>query len=344
MGSGRVRCGYAVLHVHKVRETRTTGTSSERPRMTRCFADADPIVFSSGLTEDAVMFRRVFLGTGLLGSGLAEAAAARGDEVRAWNRTPERAQPLEAHGITVCESPTEAIYEADYVHIVLTNDDAVDAVIESILPSLDPSQKLIDHSTTSPSGTAARHARLAKAGHRLLHAPVFMSPAAARVAGGTMIVAGAKADYNAAQEALAPMAESVEHVGERPDAAAALKLFGNAMNLSMLSGLADIFAMAKGLGFTPDDAMRVFDLIDVRYVLQGRGRRMSRGDFSPLWTVDIAKKDVGLMQQCAGEVPQHTLPGIYERLGKLQKRGAGLSDVGVIAADALGASIHADDD
>ena len=36
-----------------------------------------------------------YLGTGLLGAALAEAAAKRGDSVTAWNRSPDKAQHVE---------------------------------------------------------------------------------------------------------------------------------------------------------------------------------------------------------------------------------------------------------
>ena len=41
------------------------------------------------------MTQIAFLGTGLLGTGLAEAAAKRGDQITVWNRTAEKARALE---------------------------------------------------------------------------------------------------------------------------------------------------------------------------------------------------------------------------------------------------------
>ncbi|MEO8508541.1 MAG: NAD(P)-binding domain-containing protein [Betaproteobacteria bacterium] len=40
-----------------------------------------------------------FLGTGLLGAALAEAAAKRGDTVTAWNRSADKARALAAFGV-----------------------------------------------------------------------------------------------------------------------------------------------------------------------------------------------------------------------------------------------------
>ena len=48
-----------------------------------------------------------FLGTGLLGVALAEAAAKRGDQVTAWNRTLDKARTLEEFGVRVAQTPAD---------------------------------------------------------------------------------------------------------------------------------------------------------------------------------------------------------------------------------------------
>lgn len=265
---------------------------------------------------------------------MAEGALGRGDTVRVWNRTLERAAGLAQKGATLHGTPAEAVADASVVHLVLTNDDAVDGVLaqlEGSLPELvRRSVPLVDHSTTSPAGTAVRAARLRARGVVYLHAPVFMSPNAARTAQGTIIVAGPREHFDAHQASLAAMCATLQHVGERPDLAAIMKLFGNAMNLSMLHGLADILTMARGLDVTPEEALAVFGIIDVRYVLEGRGRAMAAGKFDPLWTVDVARKDVALMMGCAPGGSFGALAGIDAALGRLQRAGAGELDVAVL--------------
>lgn len=265
---------------------------------------------------------------------MAEGALGRGDTVRVWNRTLERAAGLAQKGATLHATPAEAVADASVVHLVLTHDAAVDAVLaqlEGCLPELvRRGVPLVDHSTTSPAGTAARAARLRERGVVYLHAPVFMSPNAARAAQGTVIVAGLREHFEAHQASLAAMCATLQHVGERPDLAAIMKLFGNAMNLSMLHGLADILTMARGLDVTPEEALAVFGVIDVRYVIEGRGRAMAAGEFDPLWTVDVARKDVALMMGCAPGEPFGALASIDASLDRLQRAGAGELDVAVL--------------
>src|SRR3954469_12663108 len=142
-----------------------------------------------------------FLGTGLMGAGLAEAAARRGIEVRAWNRTSARARPLEAFGVRVAATVEEAVTGVDRVHIMVSDDAAVDGVIAAAGNAIG-SAVIVDHSTVSPAGVVERAARLEARGIGFLHAPVFMSPAMCRQAGGVMLCSGPQPIFQRTQAAL----------------------------------------------------------------------------------------------------------------------------------------------
>src|SRR5262245_45343750 len=131
-----------------------------------------------------------FLGTGLLGSGMVERMLKQGNAVTVWNRTASKARALESAGATVAATPGDAVAGADRVHMTLPDDAVVDQIIESIRGQLRKDAIVIDHSTTSPRGTAARVPRLNAAGIRFLHAPVFMSPQMARDGVGIVLASG----------------------------------------------------------------------------------------------------------------------------------------------------------
>ena len=99
------------------------------------------------------MTQIAFIGTGLLGSALAEAAANRGDEVTVWNRTTEKARRLEQFGIRVAETPADAVRGAERVHLVLKDDPVVEAVIAALRPGLAADGIILDHTTTLPATT-----------------------------------------------------------------------------------------------------------------------------------------------------------------------------------------------
>lgn len=277
-----------------------------------------------------------FLGTGLLGSALAEAALARGDAVTVWNRTADKTRPLERLGARVSATPADAVRGAAYVHLVLKDDAVVDAVIAALRPGLEPAAIIIDHTTTQPALTAVRARRLNAGGVRYLHCPVFIGPAAARQAQGTILACGPKALFEAVRAHLEPMAARVEYFGERPDLAAVYKLCGNAFIIGINAVIADTFAIAAGATVPPADALRVLDFFNPALIIAGRGKNMLEKSFTPSFELVMARKDVRLMIETAAALPLAALPGIAERMDALIAEGHGAQDLAIMAKDAVG--------
>jgi 3-hydroxyisobutyrate dehydrogenase-like beta-hydroxyacid dehydrogenase len=275
-----------------------------------------------------------FLGTGLMGGALAEAAARRGDRVSAWNRTAAKARALEAFGVRATETVLEAVAGAERVHVMLADDAAVDSVLDAAGEVL-RSTLVVDHSTTSPAGTTARATRLEARGIGFLHAPVFMTPKMCREAGGMMLAAGAQATFARAEEALRAMTGRVEYLGERRDLAAANKLFGNAMIITLCGGLADVYAMAVSLGIEARDAHSLFGKFNPAGVLGYRGAAMANGDYTPTFELTMARKDARLMIEMAQGMDLCVLPAIAKRMDALIVRGFGADDMGVLSVDAV---------
>jgi 3-hydroxyisobutyrate dehydrogenase len=275
-----------------------------------------------------------FLGTGLMGAALAEAAAKRGDRVTAWNRTPSKAEALAPFGVRAAATVPEAVAHAERVHVMLADDAAVDAVLDAAGDAL-RTALVVDHSTTSPAGAAARAKRLASRGIAFLHAPVFMSPKMCREAGGLMLASGPQPTFATAEAALRAMTGRLEYLGERPDLAAANKLFGNAMIISICGGLADIYAMAASLGIEATAAHALFDVFNPAGVLAYRGAAMAKGDYTAAFELTMARKDARLMIELAGNRELAVLPAIATRIDALIARGFGADDLGVLAIDAV---------
>lgn len=281
------------------------------------------------------MSRTAFLGTGLLGGAMVESMLHRGRQVSVWNRTLAKARALEAHGAVVADTPEQAVAGADEIHLIVSDDAAVDSVLERIASHIPASTVVVDHTTTSPSGTRARLERAKTRGMRLLHAPVFMGPAMARESRGLMMVSGSSADFEAVQSSLAGMTTDLWYLGEREDLAAALKLFGNSMLFAMTGGIADILAMAKNLGVDPVEAMSVFTRFNAGNAISGRAQKIAHGDFSASFELTMARKDMRLMLEATGREPLVSLPSIAQRMDEAIAAGHGKDDLGAIAARSL---------
>ena len=281
------------------------------------------------------MAKIAFLGTGLLGSACAEAAAKRGETVTVWNRSADKARALVQYGISVAQTPAEAVRGAARVHLVLKDDAVVDDIIAAARPGLAPDAIIIDHSTTLPALTAQRAARLAAEGLGFLHCPVFMTPQAARGAKGSILAAGPRAIFEQVQNDLAAMTGKLEYQGERGDLAAAKKLFGNALILSLVGTIADVLTLAQAAGVDGQAAIDVAQLFDLNGMMALRGGNMAKGNFTPSFELAMARKDLGLMLGTAGERPLAGLPGIAARVDALIAAGHGADDVSILAKDAL---------
>ncbi len=281
------------------------------------------------------MTKIAFLGTGLLGSGFAEGAAKRGDQVTAWNRSADKVRALGEFGVIAAATPAEAVRGAARVHLVLKDDAVVEEVLAAARPGLSAGTVIIDHTTTLPKLTAARVQRLNAEGVKYLHCPVFMGPPAARNAQGSMLVAGPKALFEEVKAELAKMTSRVEYMGERGDVAAANKLFGNAMIIGVAAVMADILTIAQASDVSGEDAIKLLGLLDVNAMVAGRGMNMAKGNFAPSFELAMARKDVKLMLETVGERPMAALPAVAARMDQLIAAGRGGEDCTIIAADAL---------
>lgn len=279
-----------------------------------------------------------FLGTGLIGAGMAERQLSLGHSVTVWNRTRSKTDALVGLGATRAADLASAARGAFSVHMALPEDGVVDAILEEVLPALTEDQLVVDHSTTLPASTLERAKRLGSAGIRFLHAPVFMSPAACRNGMGVMVVAGPSSAAQAARPTLATMTGEVWYVGERSDLAAAYKLFGNAMIFAVCAGLSDVFAIGKSLHMSSVDVHQLFSHFNPTGVLQYRGQAMANGDFAPSFELSMARKDLRLMLETAGANRKllAVLPSLERKFDEMIERGYGAEDLGVIARDAVG--------
>jgi len=272
------------------------------------------------------------LGTGLLGTGFAEGMLARGDcTLTVWNRTRAKAEPLAEKGATIAETPEEAVRGAKRVHLILLDDASVDETIEALRHGLSHDSVIVDHTTNLPARVAARFERLEHNGRRYLHAPVFMSPIAARTAQGIMMVAGPPGRFEQVKPALASMTGDLWYVGERPDLAASYKLFGNAMILSVAGAMADVFHLADALDVPRSDAWALFSRFRPENLFPLRAKKILDEDYSALFELHVARKDARLMIESAGSEPVPVLAAIAARMDQLIGQGYGTSDMAIMA-------------
>jgi len=261
-----------------------------------------------------------FLGTGLMGAPMARNLAGAGHTVRAWNRTPAKAEGL---GATVAGSPAEAVEGADVVITMLADGPAVAAAMEGV--TLTAGQVWWQCSTVGvewiaklADGTAAQ----------LVDGPVMGTKAPAEQGQLTVLAAGAGREQ--LTDVFEPVAAKVVDLGDDIGAGTKLKLVLNNWVISFVESLAETIALAEGLGVDP---AKFFEGIEggamyAPYV-KVKGVPMIERSFEPSFSLKLAHKDAGLVLDAARELGlELPLPALVrQQMGKAIERGHGEDDL-----------------
>ena len=104
-----------------------------------------------------------FIGTGLMGLPMAKNILKSGLKVSAFNRTINKAEPLKEFGAQISTTLSEVVKEKDCVITMLTDDSAVDAIMNNsdFLDNLKSGSTVIDMSSVKPT-TATKYGNTLK--------------------------------------------------------------------------------------------------------------------------------------------------------------------------------------
>jgi len=277
-----------------------------------------------------------FLGMGLLGSNFVRALISKGETVQVWNRTASKATALETYGAKAFAAVTDAVKDANRIHLTLKDDHTVDEVLAAAAAGLKPGAVIIDHTTTSVDGAIARTKAWKERGFTYLHAPVFMGPANALESSGYMLVSGDQNVVGAWESALSKMTGQVINLGDTTGKAAGMKLIGNSFLVGLTAGLADTLSLAKALHIPVSDVSALFSAWNPGNGLPARLQRMTSGSYNqPSWELNMARKDTQLFIDAAkkGNLTLAVIPAIANEMDRWIEKGHGNDDWTVIGKD-----------
>jgi 3-hydroxyisobutyrate dehydrogenase len=279
-----------------------------------------------------------FIGMGLLGSNFAKAMLQKGQQVNVWNRTASKAKALEQFGAKAYDNVAEAVKGAERIHLILSDDQAVDEILDRARAGFSSGVTIIDHSTTSTKGVAQRTEQWKKYGYTYLHAPVFMGPQNALNCTGYMLVSGNQDVIKNLEPVLSAMTGKLLNLGTETNRAAGVKLLGNSFLLFLTAGLSDALALAQAMNIPSSDLVSLFDNWNPGAMVPGRLKQILAADFdNPSWELNMARKDTRLMIDEANYAHKHlaAIPAIAVEMDKWISKGHGHSDWTVISKDNL---------
>jgi len=275
-----------------------------------------------------------FLGTGLIGSAMAQRLLDVGYPLTAYNRTRAKAERLEAFGAMVAETPQEAVRNCDVVVLMLTDFTALEQVLLSpdVLPLLD-GKMVFQMGTISPEESRACEARLAEVGADYLEGPVLGNPGHARSGELMIMVGGKKALFKTWTPFLSSMGTRLEYFGGT-GTGAACKLALNLLIGSLVTSFSISLGIVLGEELDLDQYMGILrESALYAETYDKKLERFLKRDFSkPNWPVQHLLKDTRLARAEAEHLGLRTagLKGIESLLEAAIEGGWGNLDYSAV--------------
>lgn len=264
------------------------------------------------------------LGTGIMGLGMGRSMLRSGLPLRAWNRTPARAQVLESDGAVIAATAADAVRDADVIVTMLSDGAAVSAAMTAAAPGLREGQVWAQASTVGVAGLEPLAGLAREHGLLFVDAPVLGTRQPAEQGALTVFAAGPET----ARPVLAPVFDAIGRktvwLGTDPGTASRLKLVINSWVLAITTGAAEALALARGLDIDPDLFLQavVGGPLDCAY-LQSKAAAILSGDFTANFSVALAGKDARLVTEAgtAAGVRLDVAPAVADRFRRAAELG-----------------------
>ncbi len=244
-----------------------------------------------------------FLGTGKMGAPMALRLIAAGHELRVWNRTEGKTEPLLREGAIAAATPAEAELGADAVVTMLFDDAAHEEVLfgaNGLMDALSGGSLHISCSTISVALSERLTGEHARRGIEFVAAPVFGRPNVAEQGRLWIVAAGADAAVARARPALEPMSRGISVIGMEPKQAHAVKLGGNFLIAAMIYALSDAFVFSQGQGIDPDLFIEtVNSALFQSPFYAAYGKVMLHPPDDPGAALEVGVKDLRLLREAA---------------------------------------------
>lgn len=239
-----------------------------------------------------------FLGLGVMGYPMAGHLKAKGYDVTVYNRTGAKAGDwVKKHGGSAAPTPAAAAKDADFVMLMVGNDnDVVEVALgkDGALAAMKQGAVLIDHTTASADVARKVSAEARAKGVDFIDAPVSGGQAGAENGKLTVMCGGEAQPFERAKPVMDSYGRAVTLLG--PAGAGQLTKM---VNQICIAGL--VQALSEGIAFAEKaglDADLVLDVISKgaaqSWQMDNRGKTMHARKFDFGFAVDWMRKDLGI--------------------------------------------------
>jgi 2-hydroxy-3-oxopropionate reductase len=270
-----------------------------------------------------------FIGIGLMGLPMAKNLLKAKYELKAFNRTTKKAEPLKEFGANISNSIKEVVSSNDVIITMLTDDSSVDQVMndKDFLENVKPGATVIDMSSVKPETAKFHGENLKLKNINYLDAPVSGGTIGAEAATLAIMVGGQQKVFDDSIDILKTMGNPTL-VG--PLSSGQVSKLANQIIVSLTIGaVAEAVTLCENAGADPTKMIRALTggWADSK-ILQTHGHRMINKDFTPKGKTSVHLKDMNNILGCAKNskihLPISTL--VKDMYNNLVKNGHGDKD------------------
>ena len=241
-----------------------------------------------------------------MGLPMAKNILKAGYNLKVFNRTKSKAEPLKEYGAKITNTIQDLVKECDIVITMLTEDVSVDDVMNSsdFLENLKSKATVIDMSSVKPS-TATKHGNNLKINNiNYLDAPVSGGTNGAEEASLAIMVGGDQKVFDNAFDVLKTMGNPTL-VG--PVGSGQVSKLANQIIVGLTIGaVAEAITLCEKAGADPNKMIKALSggWADSK-ILQTHGKRMIEKDFTPKGRTYTHLKDMNNILDCANSYNTH---------------------------------------
>ena len=270
-----------------------------------------------------------FIGTGLMGLPMAKNILKSGYNLKAFNRTQNKAELLKEFGGEIAETIKDVVKDNEVIITMLTDDNAINEVMSSsdFLDNLNPGTTVIDMSSIKPATAIKYGNKLKSYNINYLDAPVSGGTIGAEEASLAIMVGGEQKVFDEVVDILKTMGNPTL-VG--PISCGQVSKLANQIIVGLTIGaVAEAITLCEKADADPNKVIKALKggWADSK-ILQTHGKRMIDKDFLPKGKTSTHSKDMNNIIECARnyntELPISNL--VKEMYKTLVKNGHGDED------------------
>jgi len=247
-----------------------------------------------------------FIGIGLMGFPMAKNLLKSGYNLKAYNRSQDKADRLKEYGAEISLSIKDVVTNADVVITMLTDDAAVEKVMSSdeFIYNIKEGATVIDMSSVNPVLTIKYSKKLKEKKINYLDAPVSGGTIGAEEASLAIMVGGNEETFKNCYELLKKMGNPTL-VG--PVSSGQISKLANQIIVGVTIGaVAEAITLCEKSGTNPNKMIEALSggWADSK-ILQTHGRRMIDKDFTPKGKTTTQLKDMTNIVNAGKAVETH---------------------------------------